>query len=191
MENECSANCPKMMMTLYSCDDSFDRLRADCSFSCVYPLHICVFTFTDDSDTDGEVGGNQRECSGSLPTLPTFLDSFSIFAQMNFATGCSNRDDVRARLVEAYMNVEDFVHYSMLRTNMSSNVPLSAISARTVSKASKETFLRPSFASSKPAWDAYENAYSGALISDLSNSNAYMCLAPSCAILRILARIYR
>lgn len=32
-----------IMISSYSCDDSFDRCRAACPFYCAYPSHVCVF----------------------------------------------------------------------------------------------------------------------------------------------------
>lgn len=87
-----------------------------------------------DSNTDGEVGGEGRESSGSLPTRPTLFDFFSIFARMNFAKRLTNHYDVRVRLSKASMNVEEFVHFSMLCSDMSSNLPQWAILVTTVSK---------------------------------------------------------
>lgn len=80
-----------MTMTSYTCNQSFNRRLAACLFSGVYSSHFCnFFTFTDDCDTDGEVGGKGRESSCVLPSMSILLDLFPRYAQMCFATGRIN-----------------------------------------------------------------------------------------------------
>lgn len=121
-------------------DDEFLILRQIIrSSSCDLSVFLCLFvarlrryTSTYDSDTDGEVGGDGREDFCSLPTLLTLLYFFSTLLRMNFATGKTNREDVGARLVKASIKTDDFVHFSMLCANISSNVLRWVISVRTV-----------------------------------------------------------
>lgn len=130
-----SANFWKFMMTSYSCNDTFDLRRVACACLCFPDSRLRKSTSTNDYGTDGKRYVEGGENSGSLSTLSAFFNSFSRFAQMKFVTGRTNRDNVRARLVKASMNVEDFFHFSVLRLNLSSNVPSWTIPVETVSKA--------------------------------------------------------
>lgn len=58
------------------------------------------------------------------------MDSFSIIVLMNFAAEGTDGHDVEAQLVKAFVNAKDFVHFSILRWNMSSNVSRWAILVR-------------------------------------------------------------
>lgn len=73
---------------------------------------------------------------------------------MKFTTGSTNRDDVRAQLVKVSVNVEGFVHFSMLRLNMSSNDRRKAVSVGTVFTKENGPFLGSSFDSLQPARNA-------------------------------------
>lgn len=133
VKKEGSANCWKMIITSYSIIHFFARHRAACPFSFLAVACLRSSTSLNDSDTDGEVDGEGSESSDSLPTLSTLLESFSIFARMNFATTHTNRDDVRRRLLKASMNVKHFVHFWMLRSIISFNILRWDIFVRTFS----------------------------------------------------------
>lgn len=59
------------------------------------------------------------EILGSLSTQSALLDSFLIFARMNFAMGCTNGDDAGTQLVKTSMNIEDFGNFSMTCSKIS------------------------------------------------------------------------
>lgn len=82
-------------------------------FLCLTVAFLHILTSTIDSDTDREVCGEGKESSGFLPTLPTVLYTFSIFAQYNFTTGCRNRGDDREGSGKDAMNIEDNVCFLM------------------------------------------------------------------------------
>lgn len=103
------------------------------------------------------------------------------------ATIRTNRDDVRARIAKASINVENLVDLRIVRSNMSSNVPRRATSVKTISTEYSEAFFPPSFASSLSSWNSCETS-SAALIRHLFCSDAYIHLASSYAICWILAR---
>lgn len=93
--------------------------RLFCLSSRVLPLFLVLsvaslrsFTSIDESDTDGQVGGDGSEGACSFPIFLHVCVSFSILAQINFATMSTKQDGVRARVLKASLHVKDLVHFS-------------------------------------------------------------------------------
>lgn len=60
-----------------------------------------------ESDTDGEVGGEESRGVCSFPILLNACECFSIFMRRNFVPTCTERNDARKLARKASTNVND------------------------------------------------------------------------------------
>lgn len=146
-----------------------------------------LFTFINECDAEGEFGreGSRGFCFVLVSSLKCV--SFTISAQKNFGTGHTKQYGVRVQVEEASMNVWDALRLSKLYSNLLSNAPPWASLVITFCTKWNEECFNSSFDVSYPVRIA-ENVSSGALISGLSISNAYMCIASPWNVLKILAQ---
>lgn len=110
-----------------------------------------------DWDNSGRGSGTEDGKSRGFFLSPVTLDCLYTFLGMNFAVAQKNSKDVIVRLANAFINVDDFVRCSMLRSKTLSSAPFYAVFIRTCSKNWKDAVLKPSFADSKPMRSASEN----------------------------------
>lgn len=86
--------------------------------------------------------------SSSFPILSHICPSFPNLGLINFLNGRTKRNGVRAQFAKVFMNVRDFVRFSMFRPKMSSSVPRWPILVETAYTKKHEAFSEPSRVSS-------------------------------------------
>lgn len=146
--NESLANCRETMMIYFSCVDlsiaSMKLVRFLAFIRQIFAYFYLQWWFWH----GWKDGGKIKEVKDPPPGVCTLLNSFSIFAQKNFATARASHDDVRTLLMKTSMNVGKLFYFSVLRSNMSSNVPRWASLIKSCATKYNKTFLMLSFASS-------------------------------------------
>lgn len=74
----------------------------------------------------------------------TCMRFFLDISAKHFAAGRGKRDDVWARFLDAYINLENLVHLSRFCSKVLFQVPQLTVSAKNVSKKQNEAFFQPS-----------------------------------------------
>lgn len=122
--------------------------------------YLLVFSSSDfNLGKASKVFGKRNWNSTSFISWLCFLARFLNLSPINLENGITMRKEVNARLINTFINVEDYVQRPILRSNTSTSVSFCSTLANTYFTKRNDVLFKPSLAESILTWNTSEGTF--------------------------------